>query len=312
MRKMLRMNLKRNPFLWYGESNERGILMRLEYTKKIGRIKGKDVSTFYEFEPAYAYVTKDGKVECDPEEGSKIYDEVEEKEERLGELNGKLSFACSITAAILAIVSFILFLVSNKYFHITASIAFFVQGSAKIMPVITKFFMRIFGNEEVRTLCRFHSAEHAAINAYYDLGRAPTMEEIKEYSIFSYYCGIPEMIKDGWIWYGLSVCVLFPDLRFIIAIWVFMLISFWAHKVNFFFTEIVFLGIPTEIEYMTAIRAMEEVLKHKEESKEDFEYAMSEAPSLKTIQEIEEDENLRNNPDSYKFVITKPSGDTEE
>lgn len=312
MRKMLRMNLKQNPFNWYGESNERGILMRLEYIKKLGFVKKKEVSTFYEFEPAYAYITEDGSVKCDSEEGSKIFDAIEEKEERLGELNGKLYFACNVFTVIMAIFSLALFFISKQYFYIAASITCFTHGSAKIMPVITKTIMRIAGNKDVRQLCKFHSAEHAVINAFYDLGRAPTMEEVKKYSIFSYHCGIPEQVKTAWGWYGLGVCVLFPGLNFLIAVWFFIVITFFAHKVNFFFTEIGFLGIPTEKEYEVAILAMEEVLRHKEESKEDFEYAMNEAPTLNTIREIEEDESKRNNPDSYKFVITKPNGDTEE
>lgn len=37
--------------------------------------------------------------------------------------------------------------------------------------------------------CKFHSAEHMLINAYSDLGRVPTLEELKKYTRFNKYCG---------------------------------------------------------------------------------------------------------------------------
>ena len=45
--------------------------------------------------------------------------------------------------------------------------------------------MRIFDAET----CKFHSAEHMLINAYSDLGRVPTLEELKKYTRFNKYCG---------------------------------------------------------------------------------------------------------------------------
>ena len=202
----------------------------------------------------------------------------------------------------LAIVSLISFVTSNKYFSLICSLTFFTKASANIMPAITKFFMRIAGDKDVKSLCRFHAAEHAAINAYYNLHRAPTMDEIKRYSIYSYNCGIPELIKDAWWLFGLGVCIWFPNLYFILAFFVFIIISFWARNVNFFFTEIGFLSRPTDLEYKTAIMVMEEVLRLKDESNDEFEEAFKNSPSLDVIKEIEDDDTKKNDPDAYRFV----------
>ena len=312
MRKMSRMNLTKHPFNWYGESNERGILMRLQYDKYLGKMNGKRISSFYEFRPAYAYVTENGKVSTDLEEGEEVYNDIEDKENELGRINWYLALACNIIAVISAIFTIYLFIVSNSNYKYVAMLTLFSRATAILMAAITKFFLRLVGNDEIKSLCRFHSAEHAAINAYYDLYRTPTMEEIKEYSIFSYYCGVPELVKSAWPWYGLSVCVLFDGLSFLLALWVFIIITFFCHKCNFYFTEIGLLGKPTDLEYEVAIKAMEVVLKNKEEEKENFERVISHTPSLEEIIKIDEENGSNPNKDAYRIVIPKPDEGTDE
>lgn len=47
----------------------------------------------------------------------------------------------------------------------------------------------IFANKKGKTIHRFHSAEHMVLNAYRDLKRVPSIEEISNYSRFSKTCG---------------------------------------------------------------------------------------------------------------------------
>ena len=54
-----------------------------------------------------------------------------------------------------------------------------------VYPVFV-FADRICQSEDIAA---FHSAEHMAINAYEKLQRVPTLEEIKNFSRFSRYCG---------------------------------------------------------------------------------------------------------------------------
>lgn len=57
-----------------------------------------------------------------------------------------------------------------------------------------------------RSTARYHSAEHMVLNAYRDLKRVPTLEEIKHYSRFSEYCGSRAIIYKL-VSYG-SACIL--------------------------------------------------------------------------------------------------------
>ena len=310
MRKMSKMDLKTHPYNWSGESNHRGILMKLEYVKYLGKIKRKDVSTFYSFDPVFTYVTDNGCIETEVGENGRVYNEVEEYEDKIGKLNFRLMICFSILAVLMAILSIILFINKSEYLNWVISLTLILTADSKIMPAITKFFMRMAGDKNIESLCKFHSAEHAVINAYYDLFRLPTIEEAKRYSIFSYHCGIPELVKDGWIYLGLGVCFLFSGICFWIILFIFMIFSLWANKVNFFFTEIGFLKEPTDLEYEIAIASMKKVLEIKEESKEDFEYAINNMPGLETIRKIEESE--KKFPESFRFVIeNQPDGHTE-
>ena len=52
--------------------------------------------------------------------------------------------------------------------------------------------LRLKKNEKVESLIKFHSAEHAVINAYYDLKRLPEYRELRFYSNYAFDCGTTE------------------------------------------------------------------------------------------------------------------------
>lgn len=90
------------------------------------------------------------------------------------------------------------------------------------------------------------------------------MDEIKEYSIFSYRCGVLQNTIAAWVPLGVGICRLAPGLWFIPLAIVFTLISIVAAQKRFYFTEIVYLAEPTEFEYEVAIKAMTEAIARKE------------------------------------------------
>lgn len=58
-----------------------------------------------------------------------------------------------------------------------------------ILSFISAYIVANSNIKKAAAMFRFHGAEHMAINCYEDLGRIPTLEEIKRYSRFSDYCG---------------------------------------------------------------------------------------------------------------------------
>lgn len=80
-------------------------------------------------------------------------------------------------------------LLFKNVFLVLASIYFSIIVSYPLFKLINDvLWMR---KKDSRGLCatKFHSAEHMAVNAYNDLHRVPTIEEIKRYSCFSKICG---------------------------------------------------------------------------------------------------------------------------
>lgn len=58
-----------------------------------------------------------------------------------------------------------------------------------ILSLIMAYIVANSNIKKTSAMFRFHGAEHMAINCYEDLGRIPTLDEIKRYSRFSDYCG---------------------------------------------------------------------------------------------------------------------------
>ena len=125
------------------------------------------------------------------------------------------------------------------------------------------FFKRIFGSKSAQRLARFHAAEHAVINAYYDLQRVPTLEEIREYSSYSYRCGSLNSFKYGLLFLGFALARLIPGLWFILAMLVAWIVDFILVKTDgLTFMEFLVLDKPSDAEYSVAIKAMDESVKN--------------------------------------------------
>ena len=141
-------------------------------------------------------------------------------------------------------------------------------GAVATTPVLTLTFFRFIGDKEIKRFCKLHAAEHAVINAYHDLGRLPTLEEIKKYSIFSYDCGIAYKAAKGWLWYGVGILVVLPSILGMIFGIVFLITTVLGFRVNFYFLQFVSLKKPTDKEYKIALAALSEIQKSQERVEE--------------------------------------------
>lgn len=117
---------------------------------------------------------------------------------------------------------------------------------------------------------KFHSAEHMVINAFDSLKRVPTLEEIRQYSRFSNFCGVNEFAK---IIINISFILICTFMRSPIGMLLSMLIAIGIVEIagrNGFlnFLQIVTLAKPTDRELMVAIEGMKLWFKmEKEEEK---------------------------------------------
>lgn len=178
--------------------------------------------------------------------------------ERVKAITRILSFSLFLAYLILCFVSY------SRVAEVTLAFFFLSYAMQFIAYPIVLFFKRILGNENAKSLARFHSAEHAVINAYYDLNRVPTIDEIHEYSSYSYRCGSLVNFKQGILFLGFALArFAVSGLWIIPAMLAVCLICFILVKTNgITFMEFLVLDKPTDTEYTVAIKAMDESVKN--------------------------------------------------
>lgn len=124
------------------------------------------------------------------------------------------------------------------------------------------FIEKMNGNEKVLNILRFHSAEHAAINAYQDLSRAPTLEEIRKYSNYSYNCGSLTEIKKFTLMSIFSIVSLLPNAMLVLVMMLAIVVLFiFIPEEKFFFMQFLVTANPTDREYKVAIKGIEYALQ---------------------------------------------------
>ncbi len=295
MRKKMSRVDKNERLQLVGESNEKGILMRFSFGDARRTEKGFMQSSF-EFPAAYACITDDGSIQVDPDCAQEVWNNIQKKEkEQLGTIN-KFSKALAISGFIGVIAMFPLLFVNNYLGCLAWAIGLICLGSSIIAQLIIGFGKRLKGDKTFRQTCRFHAAEHAAINAYNDLKRAPTLEEVKNYSMFAYNCSIAAAVGKSWTYIGLGICRLLPGLWMFIPLTIFLFVSIWASKNNYYFTEIGYLETPTDYEYNAAIEVMKKAIQNKEESEGELKEMMNMAECINVVMEVIEDENGNKSP----------------
>ena len=205
----------------------------------------------------------------DEKEGKKVQENLFKREWEFEKFNDGLVTKAFITALIMVFgIIVMLFLKQNFIVRAMAAVMCFCIGIVATAPVLTQIFFRLTGDKETKRFCRLHAAEHAAINAYHDLGRLPTLEEIKKYSIFSYDCRIADKAAKGWFWYGGGILVILPSIWSLIFGIVFLIVSVLGFRVNFYFLQFVSIKKPTDKDYEIALAALSEIQKSQEHVEE--------------------------------------------
>lgn len=163
------------------------------------------------------------------------------------------------------IACFILIAISTgtyltKVFQSFIFILIAISAEPEIFAIFVK--AKIFRKKKFIDLMRYHGAEHAVINAFYDLGIVPSIDEIKKYSRFSLRCGsLSELYKSAG-WCVPAIAVLFPNYwcTLLVAVILYILLIIMYNKEKLYFMEFMVTSNPTDSEYKVAIEGLTKAL----------------------------------------------------
>lgn len=207
-----------------------------------------------------ARINQDNEIICDTEESYK--DERNAFIEKLKEMRAKYRKSFSLLMMVSLISSIPVMFINEKFGNIMLVLYLFFFACFISSGVIGIFIERLKGNKKIISLSKFHAAEHAVINAYYDLHRIPTLDEIRNYSYFSYNCGSTEEVTTFLILFIIAIARALPLEWFIICLAFFMTIAFiLKYKNCTYFMQFLVVSRPTEREYKVAIAELEYVVK---------------------------------------------------
>lgn len=119
--------------------------------------------------------------------------------------------------------------------------------------------------EKYQLRCKYHSAEHMAVNAMNKLHRVPNLEEIKKFSRFCVWCGTSlNRLKDiSCLW--VSLCIFFSHNIFTLILGGFLiLLLYLLGALNFF--QLLTTLPPTDKELGVAIASLQLWFNHETES----------------------------------------------
>lgn len=264
-KKMLKRNEEELTFGFSGNSTRHGILIRAGAEEVAFQMEDMFVM-FHggDYPGAYAYLEDDGSITVHNERSyrpkKEDADEMVREDKSIKRLQ-KWLFGGFIACWVLMIpLSFI-----HEYMMcLFMGLSFIFLGCSKIPVMIYQYFRRCRGGEDVKQIHRFHSAEHATINAFYDLKRVPTLEEVKNYSNYSYYCGMVPYFKESIFYFLIGFCRLIPGFWYLLALGIALLLMNLVFKKKLYLVEYFTLLEPTDTEYKVAITALEGALKNKE------------------------------------------------
>lgn len=226
-----------------------------------------DKKTFIEntYPEATAAMLEDGRIVVDSPEIEELFRKEEEAAKITKENERKVNVALKLSC----VAMFLLWIPSvfiNEYIpNILLGMAFILYAMSGVYDVWYAFFAACFGFERFRRMHRNHYAEHAAINAYYDLRRVPTLDEIKNYSGFAYDCGVSAKFRNVWWIFVIGVCRMLPGIWYVVALAIVLFLNYIFRKEKLYWTEIFTLLKPTDNEYRVAIAALQKAVKYMED-----------------------------------------------
>lgn len=143
---------------------------------------------------------------------------------------------------------------------------FILFSSLELIDLIYAIYQVKFGS--CRALGKFHSAEHKAINAYRELKRVPSLEEVKKASRFHPNCGSGIIFRN--IGTSLPLCIVLLSYRFvdfkiyIIELIIAIVIVIISTKLSILkYLQILVTNKPTDKELLVAIKGIEALQKEE-------------------------------------------------
>lgn len=140
-----------------------------------------------------------------------------------------------------------------------------------VIGVISVFAGYVFRDRKNRRIKRLHGTEHMCVNAYNDLGRVPTLDEVKKYSRYNPNCSTNLHTKCVFISFLCFLCTYIPNIVIMIIamIGVIFFIRFLTRQNLLNFLQYFTTSEPTDRELLGAIEGMHVWAKHEMEDWDD-------------------------------------------
>ncbi len=173
----------------------------------------------------------------------------------------KKTFLWIILSDILVIaLSIILSIFTNNFGFLSAAILYAIWARPEFYRFI-KFVFRCKFKEP--SLARFHAAEHMAVNAYNQLQRIPTLDELRKASRFSKHCQSQRSLLSFFILSLLQIAaILFYNTSFLYLIAALIILFFEiivSKKQLLSFLQIFVVSKPTDKELELAIEGLKQL-----------------------------------------------------
>ncbi len=175
---------------------------------------------------------------------------------------GKFVLAAGI-ATIVACFVMMFVVASWPSAYVWADVLLTVIYLALIVLIIPKAFIvfvgRLFRNKEMIEFSKYLGAKNAVENAYYDMGKTPNLEEVKDYSLHSADCKYTKMGYLAALWLIISVIHFIDGWWYWIAAILSVVLVVLLNSENYLtFWQALIVSKPGEKHYKAAIAAMEE------------------------------------------------------
>ena len=188
--------------------------------------------------------------------------------DKLDRISKRTFFACSIGTAVCFALTIVLAMFEGWLYQVAFTLSYFMLAGCLLHEGVGIFIARLFGDEEIKTFVKFHAARNAAINAFNATQKVPTLEEVKEYSIFNHK---NEFVKNG---YMAVVFIAFSILRFL-PVWVYVataialvvIVSISEKNGWMRFWQFLVTSKPQDCHYEAAIAAMADTAEFFERTK---------------------------------------------
>lgn len=216
----------------------------------------------------FATADEDGSIKCnviypdyrtpEDDENYTAHDKMDKKIHSLGK------FVLGSGAAIVVACFAVLFMVISSanveiWTHVLMTLVYLSFVVCIIPKAFVVFVGKVFRNKEMIEFSKYLGAKNAVQNAYYDLGKAPNMEEVKDYSLYLSECKYTKMGYVASLWVLISVIRFISGWWYwIAAILAILILMYLEHKNYLTFWQALVVSKPDEKHYKAAIAAMEE------------------------------------------------------